>query len=228
MLVGHHDGGYIPVDGIVLGAAWHARFQYQRPLIWLMHDFPFRLSEKLTGFLSRCGCRPASRASMQYAFERKQSLVVYPGGAWEAFRPYRKRREIDLGQRTGFVAESLKHRVPIVPIVSVGAHETLFVLARGNKLTQWLSPIFKKFRSDVAPLWIGLPWGLGFGPLPHLPLPAQITVEALEPVRLWDELGSGAEPDDPLVRNAGLEIVRGRMQAALDRLYAARRFPIIG
>ena len=80
----------------------------------------------------------------------------------------------------------------------------------------------------MAPFWFGLPWGFGFGPLPHLPLPSQITVEALEPVRLERELGESADPDDPEVRRAGLEVVRSRMQVALHRLYAQRRWPIIG
>lgn len=40
--------------------------------------------------------------------------------------------------------------------------------------------------------------------------------------RLALELGAGADPE------AAYELVTGRMQAALDRLAAARRFPIIG
>src|SRR5690242_2271105 len=32
LLVGNHDGGYIPVDGICLGEAWHEYFGYKRPL----------------------------------------------------------------------------------------------------------------------------------------------------------------------------------------------------
>jgi len=228
MLVGNHDGGYIPVDGICLGAAWHARFSHRRPLVWLMHDFPFRLSPTLTNFLSRCGCRPASRKNAQFAFDRQLSLFVYPGGSYEAFRPYSQRGTIGLGDRTGFVGEALARRVPISPVVSVGAHETLFVLARGNWLARQLAPLARKFRSDVVPLWLGLPWGIGFGPLPHLPLPSKIRVEVQEPILLWRELGETANPKDPKVLRAGLGLVRRRMQQAADRLYAERRWPIIG
>lgn len=227
MLVGHHDGGYIPVDGIFLGMAWHERFAFQRPLITLMHDFPFRISKKLTSFLSRCGCRPASREHLDGAFERRQSLFVYPGGAYEAFRPFTRRRTIDLGHRTGFIAAALKRRVPINPVVSIGAHETLIVLMRGEWLARRI-PLAQKLRSDVVPLWLGLPWGIGFGPMPHIPLPAKIKVEVLEPVRLWQELGETANPDDPKILAQGLAIVRGRIQRAADRLYAARRWPLIG
>lgn len=227
MLVGNHDGGYIPVDGICLGTAWHERFGYRRPLAVLMHDFPFRISPKLTDFLSRCGCRPASKKALHEAIDQGESTFVYPGGAREAFRPYHRRRSIDLGHRTGFIAEALRRRVPIAPVVSVGAHETLFVLSRGSWLARKIS-LARKFRSDVMPLWIGLPWGVGFGPLPHVPLPAKVKVELLPPIRLWRQLGETASADDPRVLQAGLALVRGRMQAAANRLYAERRWPILG
>jgi 1-acyl-sn-glycerol-3-phosphate acyltransferase len=227
LLVGNHDGGYIPADGICLGVAWHERHDFKRPLIWLMHDFPFRISATLTDFLSRCGVRPASRHHLHAAFDRGDSLFVYPGGAREAFRPFHKRRQIDLGDRTGFIREALSRRLPIAPVVSVGAHETLFVLARGSWLARRI-PLARKMRSDVMPFWLGMPWGLGWGPLPHIPLPAKITVEVLPAIRLWRELGEAADPNDPRVLSAGLDLVRGRMQRAADRLYAERRWPVLG
>jgi 1-acyl-sn-glycerol-3-phosphate acyltransferase len=227
MLVGNHDGGYLPVDGICFGLAWYECFGFARPLHILMHDFPFRLSARLTRFLSQNGCLPASRSSLDHAFDRRVDLLVYPGGAWDAFRPFHKRREIDLGHRTGFVGAALRRRVPIAPIVSVGAHETLFVVSRGSWLAKRI-PLARKLRSDVAPLWIGLPWGIGFGMLPHLPLPSKIKVEVLEPIRLWEHLGESASPTDPSVLAAGFALVQRRMQAAADRLYSARRWPLIG
>jgi 1-acyl-sn-glycerol-3-phosphate acyltransferase len=227
LLVGNHDGGYIPVDGICLGYAWHTRFDYTRPLAVLMHDFPFRISATLTEYLSRCGCRPASRKQLDRAFANKESLLVYPGGASEAFRPYVKRRRINLGHRTGFIAAALQHKVPIAPVVSVGAHETLFVISSGRWLARHL-PLAKKMRSDVVPLWLGLPWGVGWGPLPHIPLPSKIKVEVLQPIRLWNELGPDASADDPATLRRGLDLVRGRMQEAADRLYTERHWPILG
>jgi 1-acyl-sn-glycerol-3-phosphate acyltransferase len=227
MLVGNHDGGYIPVDGICLGYAWHKRFDYQRPLIWLVHDVPFRISAGLTEVLSKSGCRPANKQQLHRAFDEHNSLFVYPGGAHEAFRTFFHRREIELGHRTGFIREALVRKVPIAPVVSVGAHETLFVISRGSWLARKI-PLVRKFRSDVLPLWLGMPWGIGWGPLPHLPLPSKIKVEVLPPIRLWKVLGEAADPHDPRVLRAGLDLVRGRMQQAADRLYAERRWPVLG
>jgi 1-acyl-sn-glycerol-3-phosphate acyltransferase len=227
LLVGNHDGGYIPVDGICLGAAWHEHFGFQRPLATLMHDFPFRIHSLLTGYLSSNGVLPASKENLNRALDRGSSVLVYPGGSFEAFRTFWNRREVSLGNRTGFIAEALRRRVPIAPVVSAGAHETLFVISRGTWLAQKI-PLARKLRSDVAPVWIGLPWGVGFGPLPHIPLPAKVKVELLPPIRLWKELGEAADPADPKVLRAGLDLVRGRMQTAAHRLYAERKWPVLG
>jgi 1-acyl-sn-glycerol-3-phosphate acyltransferase len=227
LLIANHDGGYFPPDGILMGMAWHERFGFRRPLFWLMHDFPFRIHPRLSEWLNRHGVVPANRRNLDLVFDQGDSAFVYPGGAHEAFRPYRERRIIELGHRTGFIRAALTRRVPIVPVVSVGAHDTLFVLSRGSWLARHI-PLARRFRSDVLPFWIGLPWGIGFGPLPHLPLPSKVKVQVLEPVRLWKELGEAADPDDPQVLAAGLDMVRTRMQAVADHLYDQRRFPVIG
>jgi hypothetical protein len=41
---------------------------------------------------------------------------------------------LDFGDRRGFVRLALRTQVPVVPAVSVGAHETLVVLTRGERL----------------------------------------------------------------------------------------------
>jgi 1-acyl-sn-glycerol-3-phosphate acyltransferase len=227
LLIANHDGGYFPPDGVLVGMAWHERFGFERPLFWLMHDFPFRIHPKLTEWLRNHGVLPASKHNLHAVFDQSDSAFVYPGGAYEAFRPYRERRNIELGHRTGFIKAALQRRVPIVPVVSVGAHDTLFVLSRGSWLARHI-PLARKFRSDVLPFWIGLPWGLGFGPLPHLPLPSKVKVQVLAPMCLWRELGEAANPEDPLVLRAGLDLVRSRMQVVADKMYAERRYPIIG
>ena len=118
------------------------------------------------------------------------------------------------------------HRPPITPVVSVGAHETLFVLARGSQLAKKLG-LSRLLRVDVLPFWLGLPFGIGWGPIPNLPLPSKIKLEVLEPIRLWKELDDPA-PDDKSALRDGLHLVRERMQAVADRLYAERRYPLLG
>jgi 1-acyl-sn-glycerol-3-phosphate acyltransferase len=228
MLVGNHDGGYVFPDAICMGSFYYDAFGTGgRRLYALMHDFPFRIAPTLTEWLQRCGVLPASRLNGDRVLEAGHHLLVYPGGSFEAFRTYADRRTISLGNRIGFVRQSLKHRVPITPLVSVGAHETLFVLARGNNLARWFG-LHKFARVDVAPLWLGLPFGIGWGPLPNIPLPSKIKLELLPPIRLWKELGEASNFEDHAVLRAGLDLVRSRMQLVSDRLYSERKWPIIG
>jgi 1-acyl-sn-glycerol-3-phosphate acyltransferase len=226
MLVGNHDGGYVFPDAICLGGFYYDHFGIGgRRLYAMMHDFPFRIAPGLTEWLQRCGVVPASRRNGEKVLEGGHHILVYPGGSFEAFRRFSDRRTITLGHRTGFVRQSLTMRVPITPVVSVGAHETLFVLARGHELAKKLG--LSKIRVDVLPFWLGLPFGIGWGPIPNLPLPSKIKLEVLEPIRLWQELDD-PNPDDKKVLRAGLQLVRERMQAVADRLYAERKYPLIG
>jgi 1-acyl-sn-glycerol-3-phosphate acyltransferase len=228
MLVGNHDGGYIPADAICFGSFYYDAFGFAgRRLYVMMHDFPFRIAPSMTSWLQKSGMLPASRRNAERVFASGNHLVVFPGGAYEAFRTFKNRRQLSLGHRSGFVRQALTHRVPVTPFVSVGGHETLFVLARGHELAKKLG-LPKVVRADVLPLWLGLPFGVGWGMLPNLPLPSKIKIEVLEPIRLWKELGEAANFNDPKVLQAGLELVRTRMQAASDRLYAERKYPLFG
>jgi 1-acyl-sn-glycerol-3-phosphate acyltransferase len=75
--------------------------------------------------------------------------------------------------------------VPIVPVATIGGHDTLFVLSEGRGLARLLN-LKERMRSDVAP--ITLSWPLGFAlhltPFQHIPLPAKIRTEMLEPIYL--------------------------------------------
>jgi 1-acyl-sn-glycerol-3-phosphate acyltransferase len=226
MLVGNHDGGYVFPDAICLGSFYYDHFGTSgRRLYAMMHDVPFRIAPTLTEWLQRCGVVPASRRNGEKLLDAGHHVLVYPGGSFEAFRRFADRRQISLGHRTGFVRQSLEKRVPITPVVSVGAHETLFVLARGDVLAKKLG--LSRLRVDVVPLWLGLPFGIGWGPIPNLPLPSKIKLEVLEQIRLWNELGD-VDPHDKRVLRDGLQLVRERMQRVADRMYAERKYPLLG
>ncbi|MDB4968213.1 MAG: acyltransferase family protein [Myxococcales bacterium] len=228
MLVGNHDGGYVFPDAICLGSFFYDYFGTSgRRLYALMHDFPFRIAPTLTEWLQRCGVLPASPRNGDRVLEAGHHLLVYPGGSYEAFRTFKNRRQLSLGNRTGFIRQALKHRVPITPVVSVGAHETLIVLARGHTLAKVLG-LSKLARVDVLPLWLGLPFGVGWGPLPNLPLPSKIKLQVLPPIKIWKELGEASNFEDKAVLRAGANLVRTRMQLVADRLYGERKYPLIG
>lgn len=223
LIVTHHDGGILPLNGICFGVAWYEHFAFERPLYVLAHDLIHAVFRPFTDLLPKSGLVPADRHVMDRVVEAGHSLLVFPGAARESFRPFSERQRIDLGGRTGFIRQAMRHNIPIVPVVSAGSHETFFVLRRGTRLARWLR-IRQVVRSgDVLPVVVGLPWGLWFVPaLPQLPLPAKITTEVLEPIQVE------GDPDDAESVRRGFDFVLGKMQAALDGLYAERRYPVIG
>ena len=71
----------------------------------------------------------------------------------------------------------------VVPVVSVGAHETLLVLWDGAPLARALG-LDRSRRLQVFPLLLALPWGLFLGVPPlYLPLPAHIEMRVLPAMR---------------------------------------------
>lgn len=221
LLVGNHSGGWLIVDTFIFGQAFIERFGADRPFFQLTHDLVFRVPG-LAGMIEPFGAVPASPASMRRAVEQDAAVLVYPGGDHETYRATWHEADIDFAHRTGFARLALELGVPIVPVVSIGGQETALFLGTGERLARALQ-LHRLLRLDVLPIQIGPPWGVTVLDLPgRVPLPAKITVEVLPRIDLTAELGERADPQ------AAYDLVTGRMQAALDRLAAARRFPIIG
>ena len=131
--------------------------------------------------MERAGAVEAGRAEAEAVLRSGAILIDYPGGDREVFRPWSERNRIDLGGRLGAIRLALRTQVPVVPVVSVGAHETVVVLARGERLAKLLG-LDHRFRIKVLPLVLGPPFGVVPGGIPTWPLPAKITVELLEPI----------------------------------------------
>ena len=113
--------------------------------------------------------------------------------------------------------------MPITPVVSVGAHETLFVLARGNELAKKLG--LTRIRVDVLPFWLGLPFGIGWGPIPNLPLPSKIKLEVLRADPLVE--GARQRPTPTTSRSCATASTSSasRMQIVADRCTPSARYP---
>lgn len=107
-----------------------------------------------------------------------------------------------------------------MPLVSNGAHETLIVLADFykaiNQLHEWGMPWLGGIDPDVFPVYLGLPWGLSFGPLPNIPFPMPIQTRVCPPI-VFERYGVAAARDRTYV-TACYEMVQAQMQQALDAL----------
>lgn len=220
LIVGNHSGGNVTPDTTVFTLAFSGHFGVERHLHPLVHNLV--LAMPLPYDLAKFGCVVASHESAKLALDRGAAVLVYPGGDWEVHRPSWKSAKVDFHDRKGFVKLALDANVPIVPLVAVGGQETSIFLSRGERLASALQ-LDRLFRLKVLPVSLAIPWGLNVGDmLGHWPLPAKITVEAMEPIDLRERFGRHPDVDQVY------EHVTGVMQAKLDQLSAERRLPIVG
>lgn len=226
LLVGNHNGGLNPVDGLFLVHYYRQR-GYDSPVYVLAHDILFRV-KRIAEVLESVGIIRARRGQARELLEAGHKVLVFPGGDIESMRPFRERRKVRLAERLGFAQLALKTGVPIVPVVSAGSHETLIILSQGQRLARWMR-LSKWARINSLPLVIAAPWGVLFGPtcaLPYLPLPAKITFQIGDPLPSCERPLSETESvmRAPQVYSA----VEQRMQSMLDELYDERLLPILG
>jgi 1-acyl-sn-glycerol-3-phosphate acyltransferase len=225
LVVGNHSGGQLPPDVPILLSAWWRERGEDEPIFTLFHSFVLGLPG-IGPIMAKGGGIEAGPAEAEAILRSGSVLVAFPGGDHEVFRPWRDRNRIDFGGRTGFVRLALRTQVPVVPTVSVGAHESVVVLARGEGLARRLG-LDRRFRISVMPLVMGPPFGVVPAGIPTIPLPAKVTVELLDPIDWSSSHGPEAADDEAVVR-ACYDELTAKMQVALDRLAAERRFPIIG
>ena len=224
LVVGNHSGGQMPPDIPVLLTAWWRERGEDEPIYALFHSF-FLSLPGVGPAMARAGAIEAGPSAAEAILRSGAILIDYPGGDYEVFRPWRDRNRIEFGGRLGVIRLALRTQVPVVPAVSVGAHETVVVLSRGEDLVRWLG-LDRRFRIKVMPLLLG-PFGPVPGGIPTWPLPAKITTELLDPIDWSERYGPEAADDDVVLRECYDELTT-TMQAALDRLASERRFPVIG
>jgi len=220
LMVGNHSGGNMTPDTLVFTLAFNTYFGVERAFYQLAHNLV--LSMPGLGSLRRFGTVAASPGNARKALQSGAALLVYPGGDYEVHRPFWQRNTVDFDGRKGFIRLALQENVPIVPVVSIGGHETALFLSRGEGLARLLA-LDRMFRLKVLPISLALPWGVNVGDmLGHIPLPAKITIETLPAIDLKAEFGP--EPDLDEVYDRLMRL----MQDTLDALAAERRLPVLG
>jgi 1-acyl-sn-glycerol-3-phosphate acyltransferase len=223
LMVGTHNGGMATPDSYALMVAFWRRFGLETPAHGLMHGVGFKLPY-FGQLLPKLGAIHATPQNAQRVLQADRPCLVYPGGDLDSLKPFRRRHQITFGNRRGFIKTAIREQVPIIPIVSVGAHETLFVLNDGRKLAE-LTGFSKLFRIKTMPITFSFPFGLGIGGLFALPLPSKIKVKVLPRIELAE---APSAANDPAVVEKCFEHVTSTMQTALTGLASARRHVILG
>ena len=124
LYVANHNGGIAGPDlACTLGTLWGARGP-GAPLYALAHDFAMRQVTPLGRVLQRFGAVRAHPGNAARALTSGAPCLVYPGGDLETYRHARRRDEVVLGRRTGFLRVARDAGVPVVPVVAHGAHRS--------------------------------------------------------------------------------------------------------
>jgi 1-acyl-sn-glycerol-3-phosphate acyltransferase len=194
----------------------------ERPVYGLTHPKIWQVAPFLGAMGSQVGAVQAHPKMAIAAFRQGAHVLVYPGGAQDTFRPHRLRDKIYFANRKGFIKLALREGVPIVPLISWGAHDTLIVLGDCYEQARYLNklglPWLMNIDPEVFPIYLGLPWGISLGALPNIPLPTQIHTRVCEPIT-FEHYGRAWVKDEAYVEACYGQVVE-RMQADLDRLVA--------
>jgi 1-acyl-sn-glycerol-3-phosphate acyltransferase len=221
LFVGSHNGGLASPDLAMFLVDWLHRFGVERPIYGLMHPKMWQAYPPVARLATEVGALQAHPRMAMAALQAGASVLVYPGGAQDVFRPYRLRQKIHFVGRKGFIKLALREGVPIVPLISWGAHHTLVVLEDCYQQVkalnqQGLLPWLLDLDPEVFPIYLGLPWGLALGPVPHVPWPVQIHTRVCEPIE-FQRYGRQAAQDVEYVQACYDQVV-AHMQTALDDL----------
>jgi 1-acyl-sn-glycerol-3-phosphate acyltransferase len=212
----HGFGGLVDLNALALArVVKHAGVQ--RPTTSLVHHIAWTLGAGR--FVESIGGRPASSENAEAAFRDGHNVAVFPGGDVDAGKSWRDRDRIVFDGRSGFARLAINAGVPIVPIVTAGAGESLFVLSDGRSIARTLQ-FPKLLRAKALPISFSLGWGLNIGMagiLPYVNLPTKLHTAVLAPMQAAD----GESPEAFAAR------VQADMQDRLDLLVENRR-PVIG
>jgi 1-acyl-sn-glycerol-3-phosphate acyltransferase len=240
LYVGNHNG-LLTFEVLMMFYAWWKRHGSTRRALGLAHSVALN-NPFFRWIIPRLGAIPANPELALEALERDYSLLVYPGGEKESFRPYFERKKVDFFQRKGFIRLALKAKVPMVPIVSIGAHESYVILHRGEELAEKLG-LKEKFRLHGLPItfrsiffmWCVTTGIFTFFPLLlapaaftsiFIPMPAKMDFRILPPI----DVNAMVDPNRSEEENLQFiyDHITGLMQNTLTEEYAKRKFPLLG
>ncbi|MBW2231175.1 MAG: acyltransferase family protein [Deltaproteobacteria bacterium] len=221
LFVGNHSGGMMTLDPVSLMLRWIEERGAAAPIYGLTYDLLF--APGIGSLLRRLGCLPASQANARRALDKGASLIVFPGGDYEVFRPWTERNQIQFGGRMGFVELALRAGVRIVPMTIHGAHESTVVLTRGRRFARRIG--LDRLRVKVFPFIWNFPLGVTPAFIPSIPLPAKRTVSLAEPID-WRHIDP-EDADDPEILQACYDEVTGVMQESLDEMARERPYPLL-
>jgi 1-acyl-sn-glycerol-3-phosphate acyltransferase len=227
LAVGSHNGGLAAPDMYMLMCEWFQRYGIDQPIYGLMHPKVWEISPPIAQMAMEFGALVAHPRSARNALHQGFPVLVYPGGMEDVFRQHRWRHRINFAGRTGFIKLALREKVPIIPVVSAGAHDTLMVLGNIYEQIQSLGlPWPGGIDPLTLPVYLGFPWGIAVGPLPNIPAPVQVHNRICKPIT-FSYCGRDAANDKNYVWSC-YQQVKKTMQQQLIELVRERQLKYLG
>ena len=225
LLIGVHSGGPLTMDAWTVVMAWWREFEETRALHGTAHDVLMN-APVLGDYFRRLGVISPTKENIRAAFDKGDDVILWPGGEVDCYRSWMNRDKAVLGGRKGFIRLAMSAGVPIVPVATVGGHDTLFVLSEARGLAKKLN-LKERKRSDVAPITLSWPFGvaLHLTPFQHVPLPAKIRTRLMEPIYLDND---PQRLDDQEYVEDVYKMIEGTIQTGMDELASRRGFPVFG
>lgn len=218
IFVGNHSGGLSTPDSAMTAHAIWSRFGVDYPAYAMIHPSIF-LFEAMAKPLVRLGGLAATARMARRALGSGASLLIYPGGGDEAYRSFANRNLVDLRGRSAYVRLAMEYRVPIIPVVALGGHNSLIVLNDGEAIAQRLG--LDQLGIPRVPIVLSLPFGVTAGFHHSIPAPVRIDIAFGKPIRLEGFSRRSARSAETVA--ACHDHIERRMQAMLDALLAGRR-----
>ena len=220
LLIGSHNGGLAAPDTVMMTYDWFRQSGTERLAYALMEPKIWQVFPGLARLATQVGTIQPDLKMARSALRRDAAVLIYPGGAKDVFRPYYLRNKIYFHGHKGFIKLALQEEAPIIPFISYGAHSTLIVLAdiypQLKQLHKLGMPWLGGIDPGVFPIYLGLPWGISFGPLPNIPLPIKLHTRVC-PAITFERYGEEAARDREYVNQCFYQVC-DRMQQELNRL----------
>lgn len=203
VLAANH-GGLLPFDG-AMGV-----------IDVLLHSDPPRLVRTMVDrwagslpwinvFFARVGQVVGTRENFTDLLDDGQLVLVFPEGIEGIRKPVTQRYRLQ-GFHVGFVEQSLRARVPIIPVAFLGSDDQAPILYD-------LKSVARRLGLPVLPITPTFPW---LGPLGLLPYPVSYRIVYGEPLCFHERFGPEGAEDARLVRYLANQ-VRRSVQLLIDR-----------
>lgn len=217
LIAGNHSGGMNTPDTGMTMHAWFMQRGVEFPVFALVQRQVFGVPYLNVHVMKLGGIAATARMAVK-ALETGAPLALYPGAGDDVYRPYDERHTISFFGNDALIRLALRFGLAIVPVVTIGSHETLIVLDDGRKRAQRWG--LESIGIERVPLSLSFPAGVTFGIPLNIPLPVKLTIEMGNPIH-FVESGPKSASDPGLVKHCYDRVI-SEMQGIMDRLVRER------